>query len=338
MDSISQLVLGASVGEAVLGRKEGNKAILIGAIAGTIPDLDVLSRPFLDAVQEVTFHRSISHSLIFCIAFAPAFAWLVQKIYKKSDTSFWDWTKLAFWCFITHVLLDCFTTWGTQVFWPFDYRVAWQSVFVVDPLYTLPFIILVVTAMFFKKESDLRFKINNWALVISSLYLCLTLANKAIVHKQFRADLEDQGIEYQQISARPAPFQNILWTANVKTEKGFHIGYYSILDRPPIPFDYIPKNEALLKPYERYNDVQTLKEMTKGYYAIEKIKGGIIFKDLRFGRISGWQEEDKGPWAFAYKVLDTPEGIKIEEFKPDSDDHDLGKLFSSLWKRVFDSQ
>jgi len=42
MDSITQIVLGAAVGDAVLGKKIGNRAMVWGAIAGTIPDLDVL--------------------------------------------------------------------------------------------------------------------------------------------------------------------------------------------------------------------------------------------------------------------------------------------------------
>ena len=42
MDSLTQVVLGAAVGEAALGKKIGNRAIVWGGIAGTIPDLDVL--------------------------------------------------------------------------------------------------------------------------------------------------------------------------------------------------------------------------------------------------------------------------------------------------------
>ena len=64
MDSLTQIVLGAAVGEAVLGRKIGNKAILWGAIAGTIPDLDVLSKLFVDDVTANEWHRGFSHSIL----------------------------------------------------------------------------------------------------------------------------------------------------------------------------------------------------------------------------------------------------------------------------------
>jgi len=70
MDSLTQIVLGSAVGEAVLGRKIGNKAILWGAIAGTIPDLDVLSKFFTDTVSALEIHRGLTHSLFFCILFS----------------------------------------------------------------------------------------------------------------------------------------------------------------------------------------------------------------------------------------------------------------------------
>ena len=65
MDSLSQIVLGAAVGEAVLGRRIGNRAMIWGAVAGTIPDMDVLGQYFLSELDNLAFHRGISHSLVF---------------------------------------------------------------------------------------------------------------------------------------------------------------------------------------------------------------------------------------------------------------------------------
>eukprot|EP01093_Parvamoeba_rugata_P011442 TRINITY_DN3145_c0_g1_i6.p1 TRINITY_DN3145_c0_g1~~TRINITY_DN3145_c0_g1_i6.p1 ORF type:complete len:100 (+),score=9.68 TRINITY_DN3145_c0_g1_i6:125-424(+) len=87
MDSLTQIVLGAAVGEAVLGKKVGNKAMLYGAIAGTIPDLDVITRYFLDTVTATEWHRGVSHSIFFSIMFAPIFGWLVWKINKKESAT-----------------------------------------------------------------------------------------------------------------------------------------------------------------------------------------------------------------------------------------------------------
>ena len=67
MDSLTQIVLGAAVGEAALGKRVGNSAMIWGAIAGTIPDMDVLSNLFMSPIDALAFHRGISHSIVFNI-------------------------------------------------------------------------------------------------------------------------------------------------------------------------------------------------------------------------------------------------------------------------------
>src|SRR5690606_30258481 len=139
MDSLTQIVLGAAVGEAVLGKKIGNKAMLYGANAGTIPDLDTFTSYATATVSALEIHRGCTHSILFSVVFVPIFGWLVSRYEKRAN--FKDWSWLFFWEFLTHPLLDAHTTWGTQLFWPFDLRLAYKNIFVIDPLYTLPFLI-----------------------------------------------------------------------------------------------------------------------------------------------------------------------------------------------------
>ena len=154
MDSLSQLVLGASVGEAVLGKRIGNKALLYGAIAGTIPDLDVLATRFTDTITGIELHRGFSHSIVFCILAAPVFGLLVHSIEKKINLGWRPWALLFFWGLLTHTFLDVFTTWGTQLFWPLPTRLAFNSVFVIDPLYTLPLLVCVLLLLFSKRPKE----------------------------------------------------------------------------------------------------------------------------------------------------------------------------------------
>ena len=128
MDSLTQILLGAAVGEAVLGRKIGNKAILWGAIAGTIPDLDVLVKFFTDTVSALEIHRGLTHSIFFVILFSPIMAWLMGRIYKFKEATFKEWTIFYVLVLITHPLLDAHTTWGTKLFWPLDIRLAYQNI------------------------------------------------------------------------------------------------------------------------------------------------------------------------------------------------------------------
>ena len=145
MDSVTQIVLGAAVGEAVLGKKIGNKAMLLGAIAGTIPDLDVLASHFTDTVTALEIHRGFTHSIVFAIAFGLFFGWLLSLWDKRATLKQWSW----FWflCFVTHPLLDAFTVYGTQLSWPFQpHPVMWSSIFIIDPFFTVPLLIAVLVA------------------------------------------------------------------------------------------------------------------------------------------------------------------------------------------------
>lgn len=215
MDSLTQIVLGAAVGEAALGKKVGNKALLYGAIAGTIPDLDVFVRAFTDTITAVECHRGFSHSLIFSLLLAPVLGWLVNKLEPNCNLGWKPWSILFFLSLFTHPLLDAFTTWGTQIFWPFDVRIAFNSIFVIDPLYTLPFLICTIMVMFYKRESTTRRRINRVGLIWSTSYLLLTVLIKGIAHHEFTEALESQNIEYSQMSTRPSPMNTILWNANV---------------------------------------------------------------------------------------------------------------------------
>jgi inner membrane protein len=244
MDSLTQIVLGAAVGEAVLGKKVGNKAMLYGAIAGTIPDLDVFASYFTDTVTAISIHRGFTHSIVFSVLFAPVFGWLVSSYEAYKNVKDWSW--LFFWAFLTHPILDAHTTWGTQLFWPFDLRLAFHTIFVIDPLYTLPFLVFLILAMMQKRSTRKRSFYNKMGLLLSSSYLLLTFLLKWLALNQFKAALKSENIEYRAIDTRPAPLNTILWNANVETDTAYLLGNNSFFDTQPISFEIYPKNHQLL--------------------------------------------------------------------------------------------
>ncbi len=302
MDSITQIALGAAIGEAVLGKKVGNKAVLWGAVAGTIPDLDVIPGYFMDTVARLDFHRGISHSILFCLILAPILGALIAKIHRQGNASRWDWTRLLFWSLFTHPVLDCFTTWGTQLFWPFEYRVALKNIFVIDPLYSLPLIVCVIWLLFTGRESQLRRKLNIIGLSLSSGYLLLTLVNKQIMNQNFEDALKDQNIDYFRYTTQPTPLNNILWTVTAETEDGFYVGYHSFLDsNQDLHLLYFKKNHQLLGKIAEDEKVKKLIFLTDGYFAVESTEKGLAINDLRFGLINGW-EAGRGRFVFAYDL------------------------------------
>jgi inner membrane protein len=330
MDSLTQIVLGAAVGEAVLGKKVGNKAMLYGAIAGTIPDLDVLANYLTDTITAIEIHRGFTHSIFFSIVFAPVFGWVVSKIERKTGVGWKGWSWLFFWAFITHPILDGFTTWGTQFFWPFEYRVAFKSIFVIDPLYTLPFLIFLILTMFQKRTSPKRRKFNRLGLIISSSYLVLTLVVKGITYQKFTSALLEQNIDYLQMQNKPAPLNIILWTANVETDDAFLIGDYSFFDTQSIEFHAFAKNHHLLGDWKEKRNVQRLIKITEGWYTITEKEGEIFLNDLRFGLLNS--DPSNPEFAFSYLLEEIDGEIYATEAPKTRDDAQI--LLGNLWERV----
>jgi inner membrane protein len=329
MDSLTQIVLGAAVGEAVLGKKIGNRAPLYGAIAGTIPDLDVITGYYVDPVTAVEWHRGFSHSIVFCVLLSPIFGYLLSLFESKATWKELSW--LMFWGLFTHPILDAFTTWGTQLFWPLDINLAFKSVFVIDPLYTLPFLVCLIIAMRKPKDAPPRRTWNYWGLAISTSYLMLGLLLKIVSYQAFEKALQDQQVSYTEIQNRPAPFTTLLWSANVKTEDGFYLGDYSFFDAQPISFRFFPKNKELAEEVQHENDVQRLQKISEGWYTYSTNENGdLLLNDLRFGLLSYAPDENR--FVFNYRLYYDNETFLVEDFRKTPDD---GKaLISQLWQRI----
>ncbi|MCH2230372.1 MAG: metal-dependent hydrolase [Crocinitomicaceae bacterium] len=333
MDSLTQIVLGAAVGEAVLGKKVGNRAMLWGAIAGTIPDLDVFLRYFVDDITSTEMHRGFSHSIVFAVLMAPILGWIASRIHKKrKEATLKNWCWLFFWAIVTHPLLDAHTTWGTQFFWPFEYRLAYKNIFVIDPLYTLPFLILLIIAMFHKRTNPRRRIFNNAGLIVSTSYMLLTLIFKWISFGEFQESLDANHIEYVEMDLKPTPLNSVLWNAQVETKTGYRVAYYSLFDSKDIEFSHeFPKNHHLLDPYKDQNVVQQLIKMSSGWYFIEKESDKLIFYDMRFGQVGMDQDDSKFMWKYDLTV-NSDGKVEVERGRPDVSN--VSQMFDELLKRI----
>lgn len=291
MDSLTQIVLGAACGEIALGRKIGNKALLFGAIGGTIPDLDVFIGKFLynNEIQSMAFHRGFMHSLLFAVLAAFVFGWFAYKFYnsgkRKKTTIQKDWIWLFFLSIFTHPILDCFTPYGTQLFAPFsDYRVAFNAISVVDPLYTLPFLICMLVVLFFKRTNSKRLKWTKAGIYISSFYLLFTLGNKFYIDSIFKKSFKKAGISMDRFSAQPSIFNNILWYAVAETKDKYHLTFYSLLDKSATANKIISidKNHDLID--MNAENLKTLAWFSNDYYRISKKEkiGTYKYTDLRY--------------------------------------------------------
>jgi len=331
MDSLTQIVLGAAVGEKLLGKKLGNRALLYGAIAGTIPDLDVYVGKLFDPITAIEIHRGFSHSILFFILLSPFLGWILSKIEKKRGVTFKQATVFWFLGLLTHALLDAFTTWGTQLFYPFDIRLSLHSIFVIDPLYTLPFLFCLIMVMRFKRNNPKRQKWNHLGLLISSSYLLLTVITQQIVASKFEKNLSEQNIEYTRKIVKPSPMNIILWNSVIETENGYYMGDYSFFDSQPIFWDYYPKNHKLVKDIANEKVIRQLQWISEGWFIITEKRNRRYFNDMRFGLIS---TDRKNPeFSFSYEIITENEQINAIEVTNKRKGR-AKELLSNLWQRI----
>ncbi|MGP9686130.1 metal-dependent hydrolase [Halomonas sp. AOP25-F1-15] len=226
MDSVTQAALGAAIGGAVLGRRLGGKALLIGAVLGTLPDLDVVL-DYGDAVANVTEHRGFSHSLFVLTGLATLMALLCTRFAPARDISFQRWWWLFTLGLTTHPLLDSLTTYGTQLLWPLDLPpAALPIVFIIDPFYTLPLLIALGIGLASRRIA----KACTWGLAISSVYLIMAIGAKTAVEHRLAPVLAAQGLEDAPLLIQPAPFSIALWRVTLVDGDRYYESLVSLFD------------------------------------------------------------------------------------------------------------
>jgi inner membrane protein len=335
MDSISQIALGATVAEVAIGKKAGNKAILWGAVFGTLPDLDVVLNVFFDEVSMLGIHRGFSHSIFFIALFSPLFGWLLNKIHPKIELNRSNWSWMVFWVMLTHVLLDSFTVYGTQIFSPFtNYPVGLNSIFIIDPVYTLPLLFGIFITLFLKNKST-RSKLNKFTLFFSSFYLVLSLIFKLYTMSVIKENLEIQNIKYEKLITMPTPVNIFMYSAIALEGDKMYVGQYSVFDRnKSIEFKELYRNSDLIEKYKDSRAIKKLLWFSRGYYQIWENEGELYFSDLRFGRSDFWLF-DEGSYIFNFKLIFNANG-DIDTFERGSPSFSERQgLFRMFFKRVF---
>ncbi len=282
MDSITQALLGATVQASLLGRWQGRKALLYGAMLGTLPDLDVVI-DYGDAVADMTYHRGFSHSLFVLSLLAVALTWLARRIrpdpnYTGRRLFLTIWLVLA-----THVLLDAFTSYGTQLFWPLATPpVAWSSVFIIDPVYSVPLLLAVlVAAISGLKGMSPRGPVV--ALAVTSLYLGFTVMGKQMAEQRVEAVMGRQGVQPSRVFSTPTPFNSLLWRVIVVEGDNYYESLVSWFDRSPPELVPLPRGEGLAGALSGSPQHQRLQWFTDGVLRYDEVEGKLLVTDLRLG-------------------------------------------------------
>ncbi len=340
MDSLTQAALGAAVGEAVLGKRLGNRAIAWGLVFGTLPDLDVIFSPLMDTAQKLVHHRGASHSLLVMVLGSWFFGHWLAKLWKKEKIS--RQRAIAFVALVwsTHVLIDCFTVYGTSVLWPFsDMRVAFNHLFIIDPLYTMPLVVTLAWLAFLrtKKQLPKRRRLCWWGLGLSSAYALLSVGLKSVVSDGFEADLTRRGISYERRMEAPTPLNIILWRAVVDRGDELWVGYRTVFEgsATPVRWTVYPRGGEAMKSVADMREAKTLDWFSGGWWIARPHKTGIWVGDMRFGESREWGAREgmvDHRLAFSWVIDLKSEGDRLRQIGPDG--RNPGETIRRMGRRI----
>jgi len=292
LDSFTHIVLGACVGEVVAGKELGRKALVLGAVANSLPDIDFVAGLWLSPANDLLAHRGFTHSLLFVILSAVALALLSDKYIASSTMSMRKWIGFYVLQVFLHVFIDSFNAYGAAWFEPFAHqRISFNALFVADPFFSFPMALAFLFLLFSVRTNPKRRMAAIAAILLSGLYLGYGIMNKVAVDRQIRANVARQSIPFTQYFSTPTPLNTWLWYIVVNVQEGSYVGYRSVFDSDDsIGFAYFPRNASLLKPVADHEDLQHLLRFSQGYYTAEQWGDTLVFNDLRFGQMIGWRD------------------------------------------------
>ncbi len=305
MDSLTHIAIGACIGELFLGKKIGRKAMLYGAIAASLPDIDFVASAWLNTPDDLMAHRGFTHSFFFAFIVVAGLAFLFRHRHRVDHIPIRTWLFFMGTEILSHLFLDVFNAYGIGWFEPFShYRYSFNSLFVADPFFSVWPGVAALVLLLINRHHQSRKTWAKFGLIFCSVYFLYALTNKFKMDNDSRYALLHQHIHFSDYFTTPAPFNNWLWFVVAKTDSGYYTGYRSVFDRrDSIDFHFFPRNDSLLDTMRSQKDLAQLLRFSQGYYTASNSENGIVFNILRFGQIQGWQDPC-APFMFHYYLQD----------------------------------
>ena len=325
MDPVTQGAFGAIFAQTISEKKKILFGSIVGCCAGLAPDLDIFIRSASDPLLKLEYHRQFTHSLIF-IPIGALIVTLFSRLLFKKYLSWSETYLFSFLGFATHGLLDAFTSYGTQLLWPFtDERITWNYISVVDPFLTIPVILVIIFAIIMKNKYITLFGI---AYILVYLTFGAYQENRAQFVGKSIANL--RGHDSKDLTAKPSLGNLFLWKT-IYEDDGFYyvdaVRLFSKLEycqgtkikKLDLPSDF---PELDIKT-QQYKDIIRFDWFSQGY--LGKVVDKNIITDVRYSAVPN---EVDGLW-----------GIRISQDKHNSSHVDWvvnRSNYMEKWKRFFD--
>ena len=285
----------------MLGKKIGRRGMLLGALAQSIPDIDFVAALWNRPAANLLAHRGFTHSILFGLLMVVLFSLVAERLHRPHKVGYRRWTLFFSVEIAIHLFLDLFNNYGMGLFEPFSHaRISFNTIYVADPFFSIwPAIAFAMLVILPKKHKKRTFW-WRFGLAGSLLYFSYCVTNKLLIDSDTRAYLKEHGLGTDKYFTTPTPLNNLLWFIVASDSAGFRVGYRSVFDEDQnIDFTYFPKNDHLLDDLRSEPDVQMLLRFSHGFYTVEKWHDTLVFNDLRFGQVVGWQNP-LGHFAFHF--------------------------------------
>ena len=285
MDPLSQGTVAAAFAQSTANKDNILKIGVIGFLAGLVPDLDVVIQSSTDPILFLEYHRQFTHSLFF-IPFGSFFISLLLFPLVKRSMNFKTVYLASLLGYATHGILDACTSYGTQLFWPFsNERVAWNNISIIDPLFTIPVLILLGITIKSKKKIFSFFAIG-WI----TFYLSLGFVQ---YERTLSAAIElakSRGHNPERLTLKPSFGNLILWKSIYQHKETFYVdAIRTIQSSTWCPgesirvFDYEKHLPGLDEDSQQTKDIERFRWFSQDYLGYDEEKN--IITDVRYSMI-----------------------------------------------------
>lgn len=329
MDSLTHIAVGACIGELVAGKRLGKRAMVIGALAQSIPDIDCVTSSWMTVAADLLAHRGFTHSILFMLLISPLLALCSQRIFKKYDLGLGSWTLIWGIQIFMHLFLDIFNVYGTGLFEPFShFRVSLNTFFVLDPMFSIWPVIAFAILAIMKIGNPYRRKVIVTAMSLSSAYMGYSVCNKLYIDSKIEHSFSSQHIAANRYFTTPTALNNLLWYVVAQSDSGFYVGYRSVLDKEEyIQFRFVPQQGELLTAITDTVELERLRRFSQGYYVARRYNDTLIFNDLRFGEITAGLLPDPRFSFYYYLQPNVSNDVIIQRGRFCGWDNDVVKMF-----------
>jgi inner membrane protein len=318
VDTATQALLGAAIGQLGFAERLGRRALWWGAVGGTLPDLDVIAVATHGPFGEFLYHRGFTHSLWFGPVVGPLLGAALWRAHARGSArreregrpraapdpgalaARRAWMALLALALFTHPLLDVFTAYGTQLLAPFSlHRFALNAVGIIDPFYSGLLVAALAIGWLRRSEPRAGSVAAAIALALSTAYLGYGWLQNVRAEADVRRALAAEGVAHATVRAYPTLLQPYLRRVVVRTDGEVRVGLYTTLRPGRAVFERFapPPPHPLVEALRRTREGSIFEWFAMGEvvaHVIERRDGAIVeIEDLRYGLPGA---PDRGMW------------------------------------------